>query len=85
MFEDSYQPVTEIVIHIGEKGEAIDLNKLRVYINGEKIENLRGFKFSAGLNEPPEITIKKLIYNQENSGLNVRHNRISPQVQKHNL
>lgn len=59
-----YNPVTEIVIHIGEKGEFTDLDKMRVYINGEKIENLRGFKFSGEIGTPPEIDVKKYLYNQ---------------------
>ena len=59
-----YTPITEIVIHIGEAGEYTDLNKLRVYIDGKKIENLRGFKFKAETNKPPEITVKKYLYNQ---------------------
>lgn len=54
-----YEPVTEIVIHIGEKGEFTDLGKMRVYINGEKIDRLIGFDFHSKMNEPPTITITK--------------------------
>ena len=35
------EPVTEIVIRIGEKKDVTDLSKIEVLINGEKIRNLR--------------------------------------------
>lgn len=54
-----YEPATEIVIHIGEKSEFTDLDKLRVYVNGRKINHLRGFKFIAEPEKPPEMTITK--------------------------
>lgn len=60
-----YEPVTEIVIHIGEKGECTDLDKIRVYVDGEKIENLRGFSFLAELGKPPEVIIRKSLYKQQ--------------------
>ena len=47
MNELGYKPLKEIIIHIGEKGEFIDTEPVRVYVDGEKIENLRGFKFKA--------------------------------------
>lgn len=53
------EPVTEIVIRIGEKKDVTDLSKIEVLINGEKIRHLRGFKFVSHINESPVITIEK--------------------------
>ena len=47
MNELGYKPLKEIVIHIGEDGEFVDAEPVRVYVDGKKIENLRGFKFKA--------------------------------------
>lgn len=58
----NYEPVTEIIIHVGEKNEYTDLSKLRVYINGKKINNLRGFKFKSKLDEPPVMTVERYPY-----------------------
>lgn len=60
--EGEYVPETEIVIHIGEKGECTTLDRMRVYINGEKINNLQGFEFKGNIGTPPEITIRKYLY-----------------------
>ena len=62
MNELGYKPLKEIVIHIGEKGEFVDTEPVRVYVDGEKIENLRGFKFKAKLGESPEMTVKRAIF-----------------------
>lgn len=43
MNELGYEPLKEIVIHIGEKGEFVDTEPVRVYVDGVKIKNLRGF------------------------------------------
>ena len=64
MDELGYKPLKEIVIHIGEYGEFVDTRKLRVYIDGVKIENLRGFKFKAKMGDAPEMTVKRGIYGQ---------------------
>lgn len=64
MNELGYEPLKEIVIHIGEYGEFVDTRKLRVYIDGVKIENLRGFKFKAKMGDAPEMTVKRGIYGQ---------------------
>lgn len=53
-----YEPITEIKIHIGEKSPA-NSTPIRVYINGEKIRNLRGFKFDSHINRAPVMTIEK--------------------------
>lgn len=62
MNELGYEPLKEIVIHIGEKGEFVDTEPVRVYVDGKKIENLRGFKFKAKIGESPEITVKRAIF-----------------------
>lgn len=54
-----YIPEREIIIHIGEKERHGDADPVRVYIDGEKIENLKGFRFEAKLGEPPEMILKK--------------------------
>jgi len=64
MNELGYEPLKEIVIHIGENGEFVNTDKIRVYIDGVKIKNLRGFKFKAKMGEPPEMTVKRVIYGQ---------------------
>ncbi len=64
MNELGYKPLKEIVIHIGEDGEFVDAEPVRVYVDGKKIENLRGFKFKAKMGEPPEITVKRSIFDQ---------------------
>lgn len=64
MNELGYKPLKEIVIHIGEDGEYVDAEPVRVYVDGKKIENLRGFKFKAKMGEPPEITVKRSIFDQ---------------------
>ena len=61
-YELGYKPLKEIIIHIGEKGEFIDTEPVRVYVDGEKIENLRGFKFKAKMGESPEMTVKRAIF-----------------------
>lgn len=53
MNELGYEPLKEIVIHIGEDGEFVNTDKIRVYVDGVKIKNLRGFKFKAKMGEPP--------------------------------
>lgn len=62
MNELGYEPLKEIVIHIGEKGKFVDTEPVRVYVDGEKIENLRGFKFKANIGESPEMTVKRAIF-----------------------
>lgn len=42
MNELGYEPLKEIVIHIGEKGEFVDTDKIRVYVDGVKIKNIEG-------------------------------------------
>lgn len=64
MNELGYEPLKEIIIHIGEKGEIVNTDKIRVYVDGVKIKNLRGFKFKAKMGEPPEMTVKRVIYGQ---------------------
>ncbi len=54
-----YEPITEIKIHIGEKSPIADSSPIRVYINGKKIERLRGFKFDSHINKAPVMTIEK--------------------------
>lgn len=56
------EPVTEIVIRVGERKDVTDLSKIEVSINGEKIKNLRGFKFVSHVNEPPVITVERYPY-----------------------
>ena len=59
-----YIPEREIVIHIGEKGIHGDIDPVRVYIDGEKIENLKEFQFEAKLGKPPEMIVKKAFTNE---------------------
>lgn len=62
MNELGYEPLREIIIHIGEKESHGDIAPVRVYIDGEKIENLKGFQFEAKLGEPPEMIVKKELF-----------------------
>ena len=59
-----YIPEREIIIHIGEKGRHGDSDPVRVYIDGEKIENLKEFQFEAKLGKPPEMIVKKTFTNE---------------------
>lgn len=59
--QDDYEPITEIVIHIGDS-KRNTLFPVRVYVNGEKIEHLRGFGFEAHIDEPPVMKIEKIPY-----------------------
>lgn len=54
-----YVPITEIKIYIGEKFPIADSSPVRVYINGEKLEYLRGFKFDSHIDKAPVMTIEK--------------------------
>lgn len=74
MSELGYKPLKEIVIHIGEDGEFVDTNKIRVYVDGVKIKNLRGFEFKAKMGEPPEMTVKRAIFGQSSLDLNGYNN-----------
>ena len=74
MTELDYKPLKEIVIHIGEDGEVTDTDKIRVYVDGVKIKNLRGVKFKAKMGEPPEMTVKRVIYGQPSLGQNGYNN-----------
>ena len=59
-----YIPEREIIIHIGEKEGRNDIDPVRVYIDGEKIKNLKGFRFEAELSKPPEMIVKKAFTNE---------------------
>ena len=59
-----YIPEREIIIHIGEKERHGDIDPVRVYIDGEKIENLKEFQFEAKLGKPPEMIVKKAFTNE---------------------
>lgn len=64
MNELGYEPLREIIIHIGEKERHGNAAPVRVYIDGEKIENLKGFQFEAKLGKPPEMIVKKAFTNE---------------------
>lgn len=60
--EDEYdEPFTKIVICIGsmKKNELCSDFPIRVWVNGKKLERLRGFKFSANMDEPPILMIER--------------------------
>ena len=59
-----YIPEREIIIHIGEKERHGNVAPIRVYIDGEKIENLKEFQFEAKLGKPPEMIVKKAFTNE---------------------
>lgn len=85
MNELGYEPLKEIVIHIGEKGEIVNTDKIRLYVDGVKIKNLRGFKFKAKMGEPPEMTVKRFIYGQSSLDQNGYNNPSPRLVPMHNL
>lgn len=80
-----YEPLKEIVIHIGENGKFINTDKIRVYVDGVKIKNLRGFEFKAKMGEPPEMTVRSAIYGQSSLELNGYNNPSPRPVPVHNL
>lgn len=53
--------ISKIEIYIGQRNEAFDDRKAQVYIDGKKIENMRGFEFSCHVdsNTLPIIKIEK--------------------------
>lgn len=61
---DGIEPMTEIVIQIGNRngknGCCVDTERpVRVFINGKRIEHLRGFKFRVGMNKAPVMSVEK--------------------------
>lgn len=60
---EDVEPFTEIIIRVGDI-KRNDLYPIRVWVNGERIEHLRGFEFSAHMDkaESPIMKIEKLAY-----------------------
>lgn len=60
---ESAEPFIEIIIQVGEV-KRNDLYPVRVWVNGERIEHLRGFEFSAHVDkaESPIMKIEKFAY-----------------------
>lgn len=76
---EGVEPMTEIVIQIGNRngknGCYADTERpVRVFINGKKIEHLRGFKFRASMNKAPVISVKKHPFGFS-QGISDQHNQ----------